>query len=394
VDPHGASSLAADAAAVVANIVGAVPRTSQPTHQLTRQQARRVAVRAQLLALPRPDSLEEVVQHLGGLRDDSTRVVAPSAELVVWSRLGPGWDRRELDEARESGRLVELLGHLHPAGDIALYRAEMAAWPFVGPRKEWQEHHLGWIEANDQTRREILARLRGDGPLPAGEFPDTTAVAWQSSGWNGDRNIRMLLGLMERRGEIAVAGYDDSARLWDLAERVHPDDEVVPWEEAFRIRGERRLRALGIDRRRVTTMAGLQLPDGSGEPVTVEGVPGRWRVDPTYLDGLDDDAFRGRTALLSPLDRLLFDRDRMERLFGFDYQLEMYKPAARRRWGYWAMPVLHGDQLVGKVDATADPDAGVLRVDAVHEDGRWSRAVRDAVDAEIDALAAWLALTR
>ena len=88
----------------------------------------------------------------------------------------------------------------------------------------------------------------------------------------------------------------------------------------------------------------------------VEGLRGTWRVDPAYLEDLD--AFEGRTALLSPLDRLVFDRKRMEELFEFDYQLEMYKPAAKRRWGYWALPVLHGDALVGKVDATADRDAG------------------------------------
>jgi len=115
-------------------------------------------------------------------------------------------------------------------------------------------------------------------------------------------------------------------------------------------------------------------------------------VDPAYLEGLDEDD--GRTALLSPLDRLVFDRDRMARLFGFDYQLEMYKPASQRRWGYWALPVLHGDALVGKLDATADPAAGVLRVGAVHEDGRWDGALRAAVDAEIDALAAHLGLVR
>ena len=72
----------------------------------------------------------------------------------------------------------------------------------------------------------------------------------------------------------------------------------------------------------------------------------------------------------------------------------MYKPQAKRRWGYWAMPILYDDQLVGKLDATADPEAGVLRVDAVHEDGRWTRAMRSAVDAEIDGLAGWLALGR
>ena len=105
----------------------------------------------------------------------------------------------------------------------------------------------------------------------------------------------------------------------------------------------------------------------------IEGVRGKWRVDPAYLDV---EPFDGRAALLSPLDRLVFDRKRMEEIFEFDYQLEMYKPAAKRRWGYWAMPILDGDRLVGKVDATADREGGVLRVNAVHEDEPFSATAR------------------
>jgi uncharacterized protein YcaQ len=98
--------------------------------------------------------------------------------------------------------------------------------------------------------------------------------------------------------------------------------------------------------------------------------------------------------VLSPLDRLVYDRKRMTELFEFDYQLEMYKPVAKRRWGYWAMPVLHGDRLVGKVDATTDRDRGVLRVDAVHRDGDWTKAMATAVDRELAGLARWLGLSR
>ncbi|MFD0783833.1 DNA glycosylase AlkZ-like family protein, partial [Micromonospora azadirachtae] len=127
----------------------------------------------------------------------------------------------------------------------------------------------------------------------------------------------------------------------------------------------------------------------AGEPAVVEGVKGRWRVTPELLD----QAFKARTALLSPLDRLVFDRTRIAELFDFDYQLEMYKPAAKRRWGYWAMPVLHGDRLVGKLDATADRKAGVLRVNALHQDVPFTPAMTAAVRREIEDLAAWLRLT-
>ncbi|WP_314149492.1 DNA glycosylase AlkZ-like family protein, partial [uncultured Leifsonia sp.] len=141
-----------------------------------------------------------------------------------------------------------------------------------------------------------------------------------------------------------------------------------------------RLRALGIARP-------VQVGE-AGVPARVEGSALEWRVDPDAVGA----AFRGRTALLSPFDRLIHDRVRTQELFGFEYLLEMYKPAAQRRWGYFALPILHGDRLVGKLDAAADRKAGVLRVSAVHEDEPFGTEVRDAVEAEIAALASWLGL--
>ena len=126
----------------------------------------------------------------------------------------------------------------------------------------------------------------------------------------------------------------------------------------------------------------------AGEPTVVEGVKGTWRVDPSLLD----QPFSGRAALLSPFDRLIHDRKRTVELFEFDYQLEMYKPAARRRWGYFALPILYGDQLVGKLDATADRKAGVLRVDAIHQDVPIDTTMTAAVESEIKDLARWLEL--
>jgi uncharacterized protein YcaQ len=127
----------------------------------------------------------------------------------------------------------------------------------------------------------------------------------------------------------------------------------------------------------------------AGEAAVIEGVRGKWRVDPAYLTG---EPLEGRAALLSPLDRLIFDRKRMADIFEFDYQLEMYKPVAQRRWGYWAMPILWGDRLVGKLDATADRAEGVLRVDAIHRDVPFDKTMTAAIDAEIADLADWLSL--
>ena len=373
--------------------LAAAPRLARvsvsPVHELSRRDARRIAVRAQLLSRPRPSDLLDVARHLTILQADPTAVVVPNADLVLWSRLGSSYDRADLEAAVTGGALVELQMMLRPAADLALFRGEMAAWPGPGELKDWQVETRDWVLANDHCRRDILEKLYDEGPLPASAFPDTTVVPWESSGWNNDRNIRMLVNLMVRRGEVAAAGREGREKLWDLAERVYPDDPVVPVEEAGRIVRERRLRALGLAREKAAQVNGETVDVGDvGEPAVVEGVRGRWRVDPTYLD----QPFAGRAALLSPLDRLVYDRKRMTELFEFDYQLEMYKPAAKRRWGYWAMPILHGDRLVGKLDATAERDDGVLRVDAVHEDGDWSATMRADVDREIRDLATWLGL--
>ena len=160
-------------------------------------------------------------------------------------------------------------------------------------------------------------------------------------------------------------------------------------DEADRLKNERRLASLGIARQKARAMPMEPIHVGeAGEPAVVEGVKGEWRVDPAALR----EDFEGRTALLSPFDRLVHDRVRAEELFDFEYTLEMYKPAAKRRWGYFALPILHDDRLVGKLDATADRKASVLRVHAIHEDVRFTRAMTKGVRTELQDLAAWLGL--
>ena len=164
---------------------------------------------------------------------------------------------------------------------------------------------------------------------------------------------------------------------------------MPPLEEARRLRDERRLRSLGIARAKGTKLPFEPVDVGPvGEPAVIEGVRGEWRVDPAQLG----QPFTGRAALLSPFDRLLADRKRMGEVFEFDYVLEMYKPVAQRRWGYYALPILYGDRLVGKLDATADRKDGVLRVAAVHEDEPFTKAMTAAVDREIRDLRDWLDL--
>jgi uncharacterized protein YcaQ len=360
-------------------------------HELSRLDARRVAVRAQLLDSRRPTGLLDVVRRLTLLQIDPIAAIAPNADLVAWSRLGAAYSPAELDAALADRTLLELRAMIRPAEDLALYRADMAHWDRArrGELPGWRESIRDWVRVNDACRLDILDRLGSSGPLPSRELPDGCTVPWRSTGWTNNRNVTQLLEFMVLRGEVAIAGRRGGDRLWDLADRVYPDHPVVPRDAARRGRDERRLRALGIARAK-----GPECPvepgdvGEVGEPAVVTGVKGTWRVDASLLG----QPFSGRAALLSPFDRLIHDRKRTVELFEFDYQLEMYKPAAQRRWGYFALPILYGDRLVGKLDATADRKGGVLRVGAIHQDVPFTKTMTAAVHGEIKDLARWLQL--
>jgi uncharacterized protein len=353
-------------------------------HRLTKEEARRIAVRAQLLDAPRPTELLTVVQHLTLLQIDPTAAIAPSADLVLWSRLGFAYRPAQLKQALEEDRtLFELDALVRPMSDVGLHLAVPSPYGTSGTAS-------AWVRENDRFRRDILEQLRKSGPLSSRDIPDTCVVPWKSTGWTNARNVTQMLELLMMRGEIAISARVGRERLWDLAERVYPAEVVVPSvEEATRAKNERRLASLGIARQKSTKMPLEPVDVGeAGEPAVVEGVKGEWRVDPTALG----EHFEGRTALLSPFDRLVYDRARAQELFDFEYTLEMYKPAAKRRWGYFALPVLHHDRLVGKVDATADRKASVLRVNAIHEDVKFTRTMSKAVQSELEDMASWLGL--
>jgi uncharacterized protein len=354
-------------------------------HRLTKDQARRIAVRAQLLDARRPTELLTVVHRLTLLQVDPTSAIAPSADLVAWSRLGPAYEPDELKRALEQDRTLFELGALvRPMSDLGLYLAGAAEWPSY-------EKQRAWLRDNDRFRRDILELLESSGPLSSRDIPDTCVAPWASTGWTNNRNVTQMLEFLMMRGEVAIAGRFGRERLWNLAERVYPAEVAVPSvEEAERRQNERRLGSLGIARQKTRAMPVESIQVGeAGEPAVVEGVKGEWRVDPAALG----DDFEGRTALLSPFDRLIHDRVRAEELFDFEYTLEMYKPAAKRRWGYYALPILHEDRLVGKLDAVADRKASVLRVNAIHEDVKFTRAMTKAVQAELEDLASWLGVS-
>jgi uncharacterized protein YcaQ len=356
------------------------------TETISRDEARQIAITAQRLSADRPTDLVELVRHLGFLQLDPTAAIAPAADLIAWSRLGSAYRPEDLQRAIQVDRTlyehkspdgpeVGLLAMIRPTSDLGLFLDEMSRWPPY-------PMHRGWLDTNEPFRQDVLKRLRDAGPLLSKEIADTSITPWVSTGWTNNQNVTRMLELLLARGEVATAGRIGRQRTFDLAERIYPAGiEVIPEEQAHAIRDQRRLEALGITRAKIVGDA--------GEPVRVEGSKLEWRVDPAARGK----PFVGRTALLSPFDRLIHDRIRSHDVFEFEYLLEMYKPAAARRWGYFALPILHNDRMIGKLDALANRKAGVLEITAIHEDSPWSKDAKDAVRAEISDLAGWLGLT-
>jgi uncharacterized protein len=364
------------------------PRRLDPTL------ARRLAVSRQRLSDPAPpaagpQAIMSVATDLGSLQLDPISVVARSHQLVLWSRLGR-YDPADLEALLWRERcLFEYWTHAAAVvctQDYPVHSLLMRRYPSERHRKLRE-----WLAANQALRRSVLRQLRAAGPLPTRAIEDRSATDWQSGGWTAGRNVDRMLDLLWTQGRIMVAGRQGQQRVWDLAERVLPDwapTRRPPEREVVRLAAQRSLRALGvatardIDRHFTAyrypgldgVLAALEragriervrvAADGDGgEP------PGPWYVhadDLPLLERLGDGDWRPRTTLLSPFDNLLINRERTERLFGFHYRMEIYVPKAARRYGYYVLPVLHGDRLVGRVDPALDRRGGRLVVHALH----------------------------
>jgi uncharacterized protein YcaQ len=381
--------------------------------RVTPTAARRLAIRAQRLEGPAPrrrpgrDEILNVVRALRCLQLDPTSVVARNHLLVVFSRLG-AFDTTALERlAYEERALFEYWAHeasLVLTEDLPLHRFMMRTPPYSSA---WHKLMQAWWDINAAFRAHILERLRADGPLPAREIEDRCVEPWQSTGWSHQRNVARMLDLMWVRGQVGIAARQGGQRQWDLLERCLPPDapDGDPDDrDVTRRAAPLALRALGVARMphiRAHFTRGRYpgLPEVLAElqaqeeivPVAIEGLKGQWWVHADDVDRLQDDAFKPRTALLSPFDNLLCDRGRTEELFGFSHRLEIYTPKAKRRWGFFVLPILHGDRLIGRADLAIDRRAGRLTAHAVHRepDAPRGKVVADAVRRELERLAAW-----
>jgi hypothetical protein len=327
---------------------------------VTPAEARRIAVRAQLLDGSAKDVLS-TVRHLGRLQIDPISTVAPPQYLVLWSRLGP-YDRAELDRLLwKQKKLFEWRAFIHPVEDLPLIRALMRApWSHL-KRDQWAKE---FMQEQAGLRRYILRELERDGPLPSRELEHHAARYDERTVWWGTRAQMMwMLELLHRRGRIAVAGRENGQRLWDLAERVYPETGTVPLAEARRLLGEKRFRAQGV---RIGRNGLVAHPDADDGPVA------------------------SRVTFLSPFDGLVKDRDRAEALWDFFYRLEMYVPKAKREYGYYVLPILRGDKLIGRIEPALDRKNGVLQVHGVFAEPGASASAGPGIAAAARRLAKWL----
>ncbi len=282
----------------------------------------------------------ETVRRLGFLQLDPIATVAPPQHLVLWSRLG-AFDRGELDRLLwEERKLVEWRAFLWPVEDLPLLRARMRRRGGDTESDRVEAH----VKANAAYRRHVLRELERSGPLLSREIENHAGSMREHHEWWGARKMGLMLECLAARGEVAVAGRRGNQRLWDLAERWYPETESVSWPEARKLLAEKRFRALGVRLER----------------------NGSWVAHPDATDG----PVPSRVTFLSPFDRLIHDRDRAEALWSFYYRLEMYVPKAKRVYGYYVLPVLRGDRLVGRIEPVHDRTAGVLKVQGLWwEDG-------------------------
>ena len=321
---------------------------------VTPDDARRIAVRAQLLDGSASGVLD-TVRRLGFLQIDPISTVAPPQHLVLWSRLGK-FETGELDRLLwDDRKLVEWNAFVWPAEDLPLLMARMRRRRPGATASERMANDI--LREHASLRRYVLRELERNGPLLSRELrAHSRARRDEAHPWWGARNVALMLQILNVRGVVAVVGRVAGHRLWDLAERWYPEVERVPLREAERLFAEKRFRALGV---RSTRRGWEAHPDVSDEPVP------------------------DRVTFLSPFDRLVHDRNRAEALFDFHYRLEMYVPKAKREYGYYVLPVLAGDRIVGRIEPSFDRTSATL-----HVLGEWGDTSR--VGEPLESLAGWL----
>jgi uncharacterized protein YcaQ len=344
--------------------------------------ARRVALAAQGFGPPAPAApgirqLGSLVQRLALLQIDSVNVFERSHYLPAFSRLG-AYDKAQLDRlsSGRNPRLTEYWVHeasLIPVDDWPLFR-----WRMQEFRDKAAADDSHWSRANGPMLDWLRAELAANGPMPASAIEHDANK--RSGPWWGWSDVKIGLETLFRWGDVVSAGRQRFERVYALPEQVFPTsllDRDVPAADAHRALIARAARAHGIGTvsdladyfrlRTAPARAAIADLEDAGELIPVQ-VPGWGRNGAPGAAWLHRDARLPRridaAAVLSPFDPVVWERARAERIFGFHYRIEIYTPKEKRQFGYYVLPVLVGDTVVGRVDLKNDRQAGVLRVQA------------------------------
>ena len=365
-----------------------------PRFELDRATARRFLAARHLLAPPRglpaePGSVLRVMERLGSLQFDPLEVTGRNHDLVLAARIAGyrrAWTDAHLYESRALYETYNKGLSIVPTRELPWYRI---TWDL-----NRDEHDGAAFDAHAPLVEELLERIRRDGPLSSTDLEPRAAIDWY---WRPTNQVRALLEALAEAGILGLARREGNRRVYDLAERLFPADLLAERRSTREQRRHKllsRYRAHGLLGRSgsaelwLGTAPGVRSakwpePPTRGElladlvddralvPVTVEGVRGERFVLAEEVGFLEATVAAGSdptrvgepgVAFLAPLDPLVWDRDFLRALYDFDYVWEVYVPAARRRWGYYVLPILFGDRLVGRIEPRIDRRAGVLRV--------------------------------
>jgi uncharacterized protein YcaQ len=370
--------------------------------RLSAAEARRVALAAQGFGRTAPGSLRGVLDRIALVQIDSVNVVQRAHYLPFFSRLGP-YDTARLDRLsqRAPRRLFEYWGH--EASLIRVEHQPLLRWRMARAADDAWGGVRRVISEQPGLVARVLEDIRRDGPIAASEIAEEERPKRSGPWWDWS-DVKRACEWLFWSGQITSARRRGFERLYDVPERVLPrpvvDAPTPPVDEAQRELVRIASRALGVAAERdLRDYFRLPAADAKARvaelveagdllPVTVEG----WR-GPAYLHAQArvPRAIDAR-ALLGPFDNLLWERSRVERLFGFRFRLEIYVPAPQRVYGYYVLPFLLGDRLVARVDLKADRQAGRLLVHAIHLEDGAPGETREALDAELSELASWLGL--
>ncbi len=360
---------------------------------LTPSEARRLAITAQRLTAPRPPATKEgivdLLRQINCLQIDPIRAVERTQLLVLWSRIG-NFDPSLLDQLQEQRLIIE--GEAHRASfvlteDYQLLRRWIGS--HFDSKAAWVKRAREWMAANASLQEQIIARLQADGPLPASAFDDLDAVSSYASDWFSGKPASLMLQFLESLGDVICVSRSSRQRLWHLRDAWLPEwagKELPAEEEVVALTCQRSLKALGVANQRQISRHFIRnkypklrqrlaelVAEETVIPVEIVGDEGSWsdnwylhRDALPLLETVRTDAWKGPTVFLSPFDNLICNRDRTETLFDFHYRIEIYVPKAKREYGYYVLPLLHGDRFIGRMDSQIDRKTGIYHIHALH----------------------------